>query len=434
MPGVIRSIPALVLVGLLSCAALPGRATGVESGAVRFADAAAEIQALVDLMERRLALMPEVAAWKHARGQPVTDAAREREVLDGWERSAAALGIERAAARAFMDVQISAAREVQERLRAEWVAGRASPPPARDLNGVIRPELDRIGAQMLAAVNDVAANGEVFGDSTKAAGILRGLRSRISISDEVAARGSGALSALRRIGTAEFGALRRTATVRVGLTGDYAPFSEERDGRLRGVDVDLAREFGAQLGVRVVFVRTTWARLMADLAAGRFDFAAGGISVTPERSQGADFGPEYFRDGKTPIARCAERDRFVTLEAIDQPGVRVIVNPGGTNERFARENLRRAEIRVFPDNRTIFGEILAGRADVMITDGIEVRLQAARNQGLCGTRPEPFTRFGKAWLFPRGAALVAETERWLAPRVVAGEVARRIDAAIADGR
>ena len=127
MPAVIRSIPALVLVGLLSCAVLPGRATGVESGAVRFADPAAEIQALVDLMERRLALMPEVAAWKHARGQPVTDAAREREVLDVWEHSAAALGIERAAARAFMDVQISAAREVQERLRAEWAAGRASP-------------------------------------------------------------------------------------------------------------------------------------------------------------------------------------------------------------------------------------------------------------------------------------------------------------------
>jgi cyclohexadienyl dehydratase len=333
-----------------------------------------------------------------------------------------------------MDAQISAARELQETLRAEWAAGRASPPAARDLNGVIRPELDRIGSEMMAAVNDVAANGEVFGDSTKAAGLLRGLRSRLRISDEGAGRLAVTISALRRTGPAEVGALRRTGTVRVGLTGDYAPFSEERDGRLRGVDVDLGREFGDEFGARVIFVRTTWTRLMADLSAGRFDFAVGGISVTPERSQVAEFGPEYFRDGKTPIARCAERERFVTLEAIDQPGVRVVVNPGGTNERFARENLRRAEIRVFPDNRAIFGEILAGRADVMITDGIEVRLQAARNPSLCGTRQEPFTRSGKAWLFPRSAGLAVEAERWLAPRVAAGEVARRIDAAITDSR
>ena len=89
--------------------------------------------------------------------------------------------------------------------------------------------------------------------------------------------------------------------------------------------------------------------------------------------------------------------------------------------------------RSFPDNRAIFGEILAGRADVMITDGIEVRLQAARQPGLCGTRKEPFTKSEKAWMFPRGAELAAEAGRWLSPRVAAGDVARRLDAAIAGG-
>ena len=290
-------------------------------------------------------------------------------------------------------------------------------PPARDLSTAIRPELDRIGVEMLAAVNAVAANGELAAAPAKTAQALQVLRSRRQISEGRMAQLAAALAALRRNGPASLAALRQTGTVRLGLTGDYAPFSEERDGGLRGVDVDLAREFAAGLGLQVVFVRTTWAGLLADLTAGRFDLAAGGISVTPERARMADFGPAYFRDGKTPIARCVDRERFARLEDIDQPGVRVIVNPGGTNERFARENLRRAEIRVFPDNRAIFGEILAGRADVMITDGIEVRLQAARQPGLCGTRTEPFTKSEKAWIFPRGAELAGEEGRWLSPRV-----------------
>ncbi|MFM7750578.1 MAG: arogenate dehydratase, partial [Opitutaceae bacterium] len=81
-----------------------------------------------------------------------------------------------------------------------------------------------------------------------------------------------------------------------------------------------------------------------------------------------------------------------------------------------------------------FAEILAGRADVMVTDAVEVRLQVARQPGLCGTRAEPFTRFEKAWMFPRGAEVAAEAEGWLTPRIESGEIARRLDAAIAGAR
>src|SRR5690606_40866418 len=58
------------------------------------------------------------------------------------------------------------------------------------------------------------------------------------------------------------------------------------------------------------------------------------------------------------------------------PDVRVVVNPGGTNEKFARERLKRATIVQHPDNNTIFDEIIAGRADLMITDAAETRWQA----------------------------------------------------------
>ena len=36
-----------------------------------------------------------------------------------------------------------------------------------------------------------------------------------------------------------------------------------------------------------------------------------------------------MRDGKRPIARCADKERYTSIGAIDQPGVRVVVNPGG---------------------------------------------------------------------------------------------------------
>jgi len=56
---------------------------------------------------------------------------------------------------------------------------------------------------------------------------------------------------------------------------------------------------------------------------------------------------------------------------------------GGTNEKFDREHLKQAKIVVFPDNRTIFGELIRANADVMITDDVEAELQSRIHPELC---------------------------------------------------
>jgi cyclohexadienyl dehydratase len=169
---------------------------------------------------------------------------------------------------------------------------------------------------------------------------------------------------------------------------------------------------------------------MDDFQRHRFDLAMSGISVTPERAARADFSTAYHVDGKTPIARCEDARKFATLEQIDRPEVRVIVNPGGTNERFVRERIKRAAIVVHADNRTIFDELLAGRADVMLTDGIEVELQMHRHPKLCGTMRVPLTQAAKGIMLPRETGIAAEVDAWLAPQVSKGEMRDRLQSAV----
>ncbi len=210
--------------------------------------------------------------------------------------------------------------------------------------------------------------------------------------------------------------IRARGELRVGLTGDYKPFSflDQANGTFTGLDVDMAGALAKAMGVKLAIVHTTWPTMMADLMAGKFDLAMGGVTITLARLEKAYFSIPVMQSGKTAIARCADQAKYQTLAEIDRPGVKVIVNPGGTNASFDKAHLHHAEIVLFPNNATIFDQLVAGKADVMITDGVETRLQQKLHPQLCAIHPgHPFNHSELGYMMPRDVTLKFFVDEWL---------------------
>ena len=232
-------------------------------------------------------------------------------------------------------------------------------------------------------------------------------------------------------GSATLERIRAAGVLRVGTTGDYTPFSlRQPDGSYEGADIEMAHDLAERLGVRPHFVPTVWVDLLDDFLEDRFDIAMGGVTVTPARAEKAFFSIPTFVDGKRPLCRREDRDRFTSIEAINRPGVRVIANPGSANEAFARANFTRAEVRIHHDNASVFLEIAEGRADVMVTDGLEADHQAALHPELCAVPVAPFTRLEKAYMFARDPAMKRFIDDWLADRFAGGVWQRALDRAM----
>jgi cyclohexadienyl dehydratase len=232
------------------------------------------------------------------------------------------------------------------------------------------------------------------------------------------------LSAQQSASPSRLDAILAAGVLKVGSTGDYKPFTfkDPATGAFSGFDIDQAGSLAAALGVKVEMVPTAWPNLMKDFEAGAFDVAMGGVSVTFDRQKKGLFSIPYMHEGKTPIARCGDKDKFATLAAIDKPGVKVITNPGGTNEKFDRANFKAADIVVFPDNTKIFDELAAGKADVMVTDASETRYQQKLHPGvLCSIHPDqPFDFAEKAYWVQRDDALKAFVDQWLHQSIESG--------------
>ena len=76
----------------------------------------------------------------------------------------------------------------------------------------------------------------------------------------------------------------RKDLLRVGTSGDYAPFSVLEDGHYAGYDVELARRFADAHDLELQFVPFVWSNLRSDLEAGRFDLAMSGVTIRKDRS------------------------------------------------------------------------------------------------------------------------------------------------------
>lgn len=429
--------PNTFFIGLLLCALsaiLFSAAINAQSkpDAARFSDPQEDLRHVLELIAQRLALMPDVAAWKWEAKQPILDAPREAQVLDRAVADAVAFGLDGEAARQFFDLQIRMARSIQHRYFEDWRIANTSVPKARDLNQELRPALDALGRELLIAIYSASNSlpqSILTPDTDEQINSLSRYR---GVEPSQLAELRLALAAMRVSAPATLARVQRVGLLRVGTTGDYAPFSSEQEQTLRGFDIQMAIELAQRWNVKIKFVRTTWPTLMSDYQQHRFDIAASGISVTPERAAIANFSVAYHVDGKTPIVRCEDTRKYSSLKRIDRHGVRVIENPGGTNERFARERLSNANITIHSDNQTVFQELIARRADVMFTDGIEVALQVQRHPQLCSSMKAPITRASKALLLPRDEQIAREIDEWLAPQLHDGLIKQRLDQAVRD--
>ena len=166
--------------------------------------------------------------------------------------------------------------------------------------------------------------------------------------------------------------IEQRGTLLVGTTGDYRPlsFREPETGLYWGFAIELAEAMAKRMGVAVEFVPTSWPTLTADVQAEPqlFDMAMGGITITETRCATMLMSEGYLANGKTILCRTEDTVRFRSLEDIDREEVRVMVNPGGLNEQFARQHLTHATLIVHSNNEEIPSLIAEGEADVMITE------------------------------------------------------------------
>ena len=163
----------------------------------------------------------------------------------------------------------------------------------------------------------------------------------------------------------------------VSLNRGYPPFSMEKDGRIFGLDVDLAYLLADYLKVKVKFIRPqSYAHQIPKLLAGESDIVIAAMTRTVERGLQARFTDPYFEVSQAALVRrnLLPAGAGSYFDLLEIQGLRLGVKAGTTHEKFARELFPEKAIKRYPTAAAAAEALIKDEVDAMVADSPFVRV------------------------------------------------------------
>jgi polar amino acid transport system substrate-binding protein len=189
--------------------------------------------------------------------------------------------------------------------------------------------------------------------------------------------------------------------LRVGVSPDAPPVAFMQDGRIVGIEPDLAQALSDQSRRPLALIPMEFNALIPALLEGRIDAIMSGMSVTPARQVRVAFADPYLRGGLLPACRRADVSKFGTRQAIVNTGGNVGVRAGSTAESWAQENLPYGNVATYPSIGDAARELSQGRLDLIISDAPQVAWAVSEHAGMLQILRVMLTQENIAWAFRR---------------------------------
>ncbi|ACN14337.1 ABC-type histidine transport system, periplasmic histidine-binding protein (HBP) precursor [Desulforapulum autotrophicum HRM2] len=157
--------------------------------------------------------------------------------------------------------------------------------------------------------------------------------------------------------------------VRMGTEGAYPPFNFiDKDGKLQGFDVDIAKALCVAAGVECEFVMQDWDGMIPGLLAKKFDTIIASMSITQERLQKVNFTKKYYL---TPAKFIAKKGSNFEITPEGLKGKTVGVQRGTIHENFVRDKFGKTmNIKSYATQDEANMDLASGRVDLVIADTV----------------------------------------------------------------
>lgn len=219
--------------------------------------------------------------------------------------------------------------------------------------------------------------------------------------------------------------VRQRGVLRVGVVQVAPMVMLDRSNAYVGFSVDVARRLAADLGVRVEFVETWWTEVIPQLLDGHSDVIITGLWLNVPRALVANFTQPTASEGMYLIASRPLAAQRRSLEAFNQPGVKIAVSTDPAQQAVARARFPRASVTPVDDDPLLVVTEGRAQAALVATLSAEAVVASAPRRWFLPS-PEPLSRTSAGMAVRKGDPdFLAFLNSWLEMQRESGWLADR---------
>ena len=158
----------------------------------------------------------------------------------------------------------------------------------------------------------------------------------------------------------------------------FAPYEYYSDGKIIGVDVDIAKEIADYLGKELVVKDVAFDSIITEVKSGKSDIGAAGISYTDERAKQVDFSEDYTISKQVVIVKYASR--INTLEDLNDK--RIAVQLGSIADTYVSESYSNNKIIRHKKYLAAIEDLKDNKVDCVVMDELPAQAILNENQNL----------------------------------------------------
>jgi polar amino acid transport system substrate-binding protein len=155
----------------------------------------------------------------------------------------------------------------------------------------------------------------------------------------------------------------------------FAPYEFYDGEEIVGVDVEIAKKIAEKTGKELVIKDTDFDSLINEVKTGKADFAAAGLSITPERLDEVDFSIEYAVSKQVIVVK--NESKAETIE--DFNGKKVAVQLGTIADLVLSDENPEVELVQHKKYLLAVEDLKADKVEAIVLDSLPAQEIVAKN-------------------------------------------------------
>ena len=168
-------------------------------------------------------------------------------------------------------------------------------------------------------------------------------------------------SALESVSHSSFNKIRERGVLRVGIS-PFTPWAfKDKDGKLVGFEIDVAKKLAKDMGVTPKFISYDWEKLIPALNEGKIDIISAGMAITPQRALNVNFSSPYAISGISLATHIKGTKHIKSVRELNHRSMKIGVVSETVSEELAKRIFSKASVIAFKKSKEAEDAIVTGK-------------------------------------------------------------------------